>query len=234
MCQYKKFIGGKADWSPRFPLYYINLIIHSTNVYRPSTMYSCRQWRTGKPGVLQFLGKQSPTWLSDWTTMAMCQVPETLIRKRKSDKVPALVDYTFQQTRWNWNISSSQCIRQLHVLIVSRRKERRSYNGKAQCQDPSENIASGMRPEGGAGTSHVSTLPLAHLNNSCGHRKVMWAKCSCTDCFILWQLINTRCIFSPSFHRILFSNSNWAFWECRVPVSILWRQFSMFSGIPAT
>ena len=170
-------------------------------------------------------------WATEQRPCTRYQIPWT--EKRKSDKFPALMDYTFQQTRWNWNINNSQCIRQLHVLIVSRRKERRSYNGKAQWQDPSENIASGIRPEGGAGTSHVSTLSLAHLNNSCGHRKVMWAKCSCTDCFILWQLINTRCVFSPSFHRILFSNSNWAFWECRVPVSILWRQFSMFSGIPA-
>ena len=30
---------------------------------------SRRQWRTGKPGVLQFMGLQSQTRLSDWTTM---------------------------------------------------------------------------------------------------------------------------------------------------------------------
>ena len=27
-----------------------------------------RRWRTGKPGVLQSIGSQSWTWLSDWTT----------------------------------------------------------------------------------------------------------------------------------------------------------------------
>ena len=26
-----------------------------------------RQWRTGKPGIHQFLGSQSQAWLSDWT-----------------------------------------------------------------------------------------------------------------------------------------------------------------------
>ena len=30
---------------------------------------SRRWWRTGKPGVLQSMGSQSWTWLSDWTTM---------------------------------------------------------------------------------------------------------------------------------------------------------------------
>ena len=29
---------------------------------------SGRQWRTGKPGMLQSMGLQSWTWLSDWTT----------------------------------------------------------------------------------------------------------------------------------------------------------------------
>ena len=29
---------------------------------------SGRQWRTGKPGVLQSMGLQSLLWLSDWTT----------------------------------------------------------------------------------------------------------------------------------------------------------------------
>ena len=37
--------------------------------------------------------------------------------KKKSDKVSALVDYTFQETRQKWNINSSQWIRQLRVLI---------------------------------------------------------------------------------------------------------------------
>jgi len=27
-----------------------------------------RWWRSGKPGMLQFMGSQSWTWLSDWTT----------------------------------------------------------------------------------------------------------------------------------------------------------------------
>ena len=30
--------------------------------------YSGSWWRTGKPGVLQSMGSQSWTWLSDWTT----------------------------------------------------------------------------------------------------------------------------------------------------------------------
>ena len=29
---------------------------------------SSRRWRTGKPGILKFMGSQSWTWLSDWTT----------------------------------------------------------------------------------------------------------------------------------------------------------------------
>ena len=31
---------------------------------------SRRQWRTGKAGMLQFMGLQSRTWLRDWTTIA--------------------------------------------------------------------------------------------------------------------------------------------------------------------
>ena len=72
---------------------------------------------------------------------------------------------------------------------VSRRKERRSYNGKAQWQRGSlweHSIWNETR--GRSWTSHVSTLSSAHVSNSCGHRKFLWAKRSCTDCFILWQL----------------------------------------------
>ena len=29
---------------------------------------SRRSWRTGKPGMLQYMGSQSQTWLSNWTT----------------------------------------------------------------------------------------------------------------------------------------------------------------------
>ena len=34
---------------------------------------SRRWWRTGKPNVLQSMGSQSQTWLSDWTTMKMIE-----------------------------------------------------------------------------------------------------------------------------------------------------------------
>ena len=33
-------------------------------------------WKTGKPGMLQFLGLQSPTWLSNWTTTTESQMKE--------------------------------------------------------------------------------------------------------------------------------------------------------------
>ena len=124
-------------------------------------MYSCRRWRTEKPGVLQSMGKQSPTRLRDWTTAAMCQAPDTLVRKRKSDKVSALMDYTFQETRQNWNINSSQWIRQLHVVIKCQegKKEGATMEKHSDREDPSENIASGMRLEGGAGPAMFQPCP---------------------------------------------------------------------------
>ena len=33
---------------------------------------SRRQWRTGRPGVLQSMGSQSQTWLNDWTIASVC------------------------------------------------------------------------------------------------------------------------------------------------------------------
>ena len=42
---------------------------------------SGRWWRTGKPGVLQSMGLQSRTWLSDWTTAA-AQTKTVLTRQR--------------------------------------------------------------------------------------------------------------------------------------------------------
>ena len=59
-----------------------------------------------------------------------------------------------------------------------------------------------MRLEGWGATSHIPVLCFAHLTNSYGHlchRKLMWAKRSCTDYFILRQLIKTKCIFSLVF-----------------------------------
>ena len=38
---------------------------------------NCRRWgRTGKPGVLQSMGLQSRTWLSNWTTAAVPKWPQ--------------------------------------------------------------------------------------------------------------------------------------------------------------
>ena len=36
-----------------------------------------REWRTGKPGVLQSMGLQSQTQLSDWTSWSLDKVPST-------------------------------------------------------------------------------------------------------------------------------------------------------------
>ena len=38
-----------------------------------------RWWKTGKPGMLQFLGLQSPTWLNDWTTTTKSQMKEEVV-----------------------------------------------------------------------------------------------------------------------------------------------------------
>ena len=38
-----------------------------------------RWWKTGKPGMLQFLGLQSPTWLSNWTTTTKSQMKEEVM-----------------------------------------------------------------------------------------------------------------------------------------------------------
>ena len=51
--------GGGDDWGWRS--WNASLIQH-TWVWADS-----RRWRTGKPGVLQSVGSQSWTWLSDWT-----------------------------------------------------------------------------------------------------------------------------------------------------------------------
>ena len=47
-------------------------IADSYEMQRPGTWIwanSRRQWRTGEPGVLPFMGSQSWTWCNDWTTM---------------------------------------------------------------------------------------------------------------------------------------------------------------------
>ena len=41
---------------------------------------SRRWWRTGKPGVLQSMGSQSQTWLSDWTTTNHVSYPNLLFK----------------------------------------------------------------------------------------------------------------------------------------------------------
>ena len=40
------------------------------------------QWRTGKPGVLQFIGSQSRTWLRDWTTTNLLSLQHELLQGR--------------------------------------------------------------------------------------------------------------------------------------------------------
>ena len=44
---------------------------------------SCSWWWTGRPGVLQFMGSQSRTWLCDWTELNWTDLKKNFNRKTK-------------------------------------------------------------------------------------------------------------------------------------------------------
>ena len=61
-------------------------IADSYEMQRPGTWIwanSRRQWRTGEPGVLPFMGSQSWTWCNDWTTMKPAAFFFTLFQSQK-------------------------------------------------------------------------------------------------------------------------------------------------------
>ena len=56
---------------------------------------SWRQWRTGKPGMLQSRGSQSQTWLSHWTT--------TRLWKNNSFHMLNLLSFSLKNSpSWEW------------------------------------------------------------------------------------------------------------------------------------
>ena len=64
----KTLIQGKIEGKRRKEQQRMSWLEGITDQWTWVWATSLRQWRTGNPGVLQFMELQSQTWLTDWTT----------------------------------------------------------------------------------------------------------------------------------------------------------------------
>ena len=86
---------------------------------------SRRQWRSGKPDLLQFIGSQSRTWLSDWTTQERSWVTEPEGREWERNEILSHLAHHFQSdishstasSSSYWNGQNLYCLlREMYVL----------------------------------------------------------------------------------------------------------------------